>query len=52
MFQEFTKKKRSQKFKRKEVNQLDDNTESSYSSKEDILSVSLDHTANTVDMSK
>ena len=45
-------KKRSQKFKRKKVNQADDITESSFSSEEEILSVSLDHTANAVDMSK
>ena len=51
-FQEFTKKKRSQKFKRKKVNQLDDHTESSYSSEEEILSVSLNNTGNAVDMSK
>ena len=43
-----SKKRRSQKIKRKKVNQLDDNTESSYSSEEEILSVSLDHTANAV----
>ena len=47
-----SKKKRSQKFKHKKVNQLDDITESSYSSSEEILSVSLDQTANAVDMSK
>ena len=47
-----SKKKCSQKFKRKKVNQLDDNAESSYSSEKEILSVSLDHTANAVDMSK
>ena len=47
-----SKKKRSQKFKRKKVNQLDDIAESSYSSEEEILSVSLDHTANAVNMSK
>ena len=46
------KKKRSQKFKRKKVNQLDDIAESSYSSEEEILSVSLDCTANAVNMSK
>ena len=46
-----SKKKRSHKFKHKEVNQLDDITESSYSSEEEILSVSLHHTANAVDMS-
>ena len=46
------KKKRSQNFKLKKVNQLDDHTESSYSSEEEILSVSLDNNANTVDMSK
>ena len=46
-----SKKKRSQKFKRKKVNQLDDITESSYSSEEEILSVSLDHTANAMNMS-
>ena len=34
------------------MNQLDDITESSYSSEEEILSVSLDHTANAVDISK
>ena len=45
-------KKRSQKFKRKKVNQVDDVTDSSYSSEEEILSVSLDYTANAVDMSK
>ena len=45
-----SRKKRSQKFKRKKVNQFDDNTESSYSSEEEILSVSLEHTANAVDM--
>ena len=33
------------------MNQLDDITESSYSSEEEILSVSLHHTANAVDMS-
>ena len=33
------------------MNQLDDITESSYSSEEDILSVSLHHTAIAVDMS-
>ena len=33
------------------MNQLDDITESSYSSEEEILSVSLHHTANVVDMS-
>ena len=33
------------------MNELDDITESSYSSEEEILSVSLHHTANTVDMS-
>ena len=47
-----SKKKCSQKFKRNKVNQLDDNAESSYSSEKEILSVSLDHTANAVDMSK
>ena len=46
-----SKKKRSHKFKHKKVNQLDDITESSYSSEEGILSVSLRHTANVVDMS-
>ena len=46
-----SKNKRSHKFKRKKVNQLDDITESSYSSEEEILSVSLHHTANVVDMS-
>ena len=46
-----SKNKRSHKFKRKKVNQLDDITESSYSSEEEILSVSLHHTANAVDMS-
>ena len=46
-----TKKKQSHKFKRKKVNELDDITESLYSSEEEILSVSLDHTANAVDMS-
>ena len=45
-------KKFSQKFKRKKVNQVDDITESSFPSEEEILSVSLDHTANAVDMSK
>ena len=47
-----SKKKRSQKFKRKKVNQLDDIAGSSYSSEEEILSVCLDHTANAVNMSK
>ncbi|XP_044179770.1 uncharacterized protein LOC122961215 [Acropora millepora] len=46
-----SKNKRSHKFKRKKVNQLYDITESSYSSEEEILSVSLHHTANAVDMS-
>ena len=46
-----SKKKRSHKFKGKKVNQLDDITESSYSSEEEILSVSLHHTANAVDVS-
>ena len=44
------KKKCSQKPKRKKVNQLDDISESS--EEEEILSVSLAHTANAVDMSK
>ena len=43
-------KKCSQKPKRKKVNQLDDISESS--EEEEILSVSLAHTANAVDMSK
>ena len=47
-----SKKKRSQKFKRKKVNELDDISESSYSSEEEILTVSLDYTANAVNMSK
>ena len=34
------------------MNQLDDITESCYSPEEEILSVSLDHTATSVDMSK
>ena len=34
------------------MHQLDDSTELAYSSEEEILSVSLDHTANTVNMSK
>ena len=46
-----SKNKRSHKFKRKKVNQLDDITESSYSSEEEIFSMSLHHTANAVDMS-
>jgi len=45
-----SKNKRSQKFKCKKVNQLNDITP--YSSEEEILSVSLDHTVNAVDMSK
>ena len=45
-------KKRSQKPKCKNVSQLNDITESSYSSEEEILSMSLDHTANAVHMSK
>lgn len=39
-------KKRPQKFKWKKVNWLDDITESSYSYSEEILSMSLEHTAN------
>ena len=46
-----SKNNRSHKFKRKKVNQLDDITESSYSSEEEILSVSLHHTPNAVDTS-
>ena len=46
-----SKKKRFQR-PGKKVHQLDDSTELAYSSEEEILSVSLDHTANTVDMSK
>ena len=46
-----SKKKRFQRLGKK-VHQLDDSTELAYSSEEEILSVSLDHTANTVDMSK
>ena len=42
-----SKKKRFQR-----PGKLDDSTELAYSSEEEILSVSLDHTANTVDMSK
>ena len=45
-------KKRSQKPKRKKVSQLDDISESYYSSEEEILSVSVDHTVNAVHMSK
>ena len=45
-------KKRSQKPARKKVSQLDDITESSYASEEEILSVLLDHTANAVLLSK
>ena len=46
-----SKNKRSHKFKCMKVNQLDDITESSYSLKEEILPMSLHHTANAVDMS-
>ena len=46
-----SKKKRFQR-PGKKVHQLDDSTELAYSSEEEILSVSLDHTANTADMSK
>ena len=45
-------KKRSQKPTRKKVSQVDDITESSYASEEEILSVFLDHTANAVLLSK
>ena len=47
-----SKKKSSQRPNRKKVHQLDDITQPACSSKEEILSVSFDHTANTVDMSK
>ena len=47
-----SKEKRSQRPIRKKVHQLDGITEPAYSSEEEILSVSFDHTANTVDMSK
>ena len=47
-----SKEKRSQQPICKKVHQLDDITEPAYSSEEEILSVSFDHTANTVDMSK
>jgi len=47
-----SKKKRFQRPNRKKVHQLDDITQPAYSSEEEILSVSFDHTANTVNMSK